>query len=143
MDPFQLDRFVLAQQSSYEQARAELRNGRKRSHWIWFIFPQIAGLGHSEMSHRYAISSAEEATAYHTHSLLGPRLTECTTLVTEVMGRSISDIFGQPDDLKFHSCMTLFASVTHDDVFAQALRKYFGGRRDRLTLERLQQIARG
>lgn len=143
MDAFQLDRFVLAQEPCYDQARAELRNGRKQSHWMWFIFPQISGLGHSEMSRRYSISSVHEAAAYHSHPLLGARLIECTTLVRDVSGRSIRDIFGQPDDLKFHSCMTLFASVTHDDVFMQALRKHFRGCLDRLTLERLQKIARG
>jgi uncharacterized protein (DUF1810 family) len=136
--PFDLQRFVEAQAPIYEQVRAELRAGHKRSHWMWFVFPQIAGLGQSEMARRYAISSLVEAQAYLAHPVLGPRLRDCTGWVNSVEGRSIEDIFGHPDDLKFHSSMTLFARAAEDPViFDAALRKYFGGRSDRLTLARL------
>src|ERR1700685_3939919 len=102
-----LDRFVDAQDRVFEQVRRELRDGHKRSHWMWFVFPQLSGLGHSPMAQRYAIGSLGEATAYLEHPVLGPRLVECAALVDAVEGRSIGDIFGSPDDLKFHSCMTL------------------------------------
>ena len=129
-----LDRFVAAQDRVFEQVRRELRDGRKRSHWMWFVFPQLGGLGHSAMAQRYAIGSLGEATAYLEHPVLGPRLIECAELVNEVAGRSIGDIFGSPDDLKFHSCMTLFASVADAPaVFDEALAKYFGGAPDRQT----------
>jgi len=129
-----LDRFVAAQDRVFEQVRRELRDGRKRSHWMWFVFPQLSGLGHSAMAQRYAIGSLGEATAYLEHPVLGPRLIECAELVNEVAGRSIGDIFGSPDDLKFHSCMTLFASVADAPaVFDEALAKYFGGAPDRQT----------
>jgi uncharacterized protein (DUF1810 family) len=135
---YNLERFVEAQKGVYEQATRELRAGRKRSHWIWFIFPQITGLGHSEMSRHYAISSLAEAEAYLKHPVLGPRLRECTQLVVDVEGRSIDEILGDPDDLKFRSSMTLFAHAGPDErVFRQALQKYFDGVEDRLTLERL------
>jgi uncharacterized protein (DUF1810 family) len=105
---------------------------------MWFIFPQLRGLGHTQMAIKFGIASREEAEAYLQHPLLGPRLTECTRLVTEVEGRSIHEILGSPDDLKFRSSMTLFASVTSDnDIFTAALQKYFGGEFDRLTLETL------
>ena len=107
-DPFDLQRFVDAQASVYERVRAELRNGRKQSHWMWFIFPQIAGLGHSAMAQRYAISSLREAEAYLKHPVLGPRLRECTRLMLRIEGKSAHDILGSPDDLKFHSSLTLF-----------------------------------
>jgi uncharacterized protein (DUF1810 family) len=136
--PFDLQRFVEAQAPIYEQVRAELRAGHKRSHWMWFVFPQIAGLGQSEMARRYAISSLVEAQAYLAHPVLGPRLRDCTGWVNSVEGRSIEDLFGHPDDLKFHSSMTLFARAAEDPViFDAALRKYFGGQSDRLTLARL------
>jgi uncharacterized protein (DUF1810 family) len=136
--PFDLQRFVEAQAPIYEQVRAELRAGHKRSHWMWFVFPQIAGLGQSEMARRYAISSLLEAQAYLAHPVLGPRLRDCTGWVNSVEGRSIEDLFGHPDDLKFHSSMTLFARAAEDPViFDAALRKYFGGQSDRLTLARL------
>src|ERR1700681_2727136 len=116
-DPHHLQRFVAAQDAagSYEAATRELAAGRKRSHWMWFVFPQIAGLGSSHRAQRYAISSRAEAAAYLAHQGLGPRLRECTRLVTRVPDRSIHDIFGSPDDLKFHSSMTLFAQATPDN----------------------------
>ena len=116
----------------------ELRGGRKRSHWMWFVFPQIAGLGHSPMAHRYAIGSRDEAGAYLKHPVLGPRLVTCTDLVISIERRSAHDIFGSPDDRKFHSSMTLFETVSAaDSVFSQALQKYFSGMRDTATLQRL------
>jgi uncharacterized protein (DUF1810 family) len=137
-DPFRLQRFVTAQQPLYEKACGELRNGQKRSHWMWFIFPQIQGLGQSEMSRRYAISSVEEAVAYLKHPILGARLRECTKLVLATEGRSIHQVLGSPDDLKFHSCMTLFSRAAPDEpLFRDALAKFFGGALDDQTLERL------
>jgi uncharacterized protein (DUF1810 family) len=137
-DPYNLERFVKAQNPVFEQVCAELRSGGKESHWMWFMFPQIKGLGYSSTSMRFAISSKEEAEAYLRHPILGPRLRECTELVVLVDGLSIRDIFGYPDYLKFHSCMTLFAQATSENqVFKDALKKYFGGELDRPTLERL------
>ena len=137
-DPFDLQRFVTAQDALYEQVCVELRGGRKEGHWIWFIFPQMRGLGSSAMANAFGIASREEAAAYLKHAVLGTRLRECTRLVNLVEGRSIDRIFGYPDDLKFRSSMTLFASVASDkQVFEDALRKYFGGEMDRLTLEKL------
>ncbi len=137
-DPFDLDRFVQAQDPVLAQVRLELADGRKRTHWMWFVFPQLRGLGHSPMAQRYAIASLAEAQAYLEHPVLGPRLTECTGLVLKVEGRSIHQILGSPDDLKFHSSMTLFAlAQQHDPVFRRALNKYFDGVLDRLTAERL------
>lgn len=127
-----------AQAPVFEQVRAELREGRKRGHWMWFVFPQIHGLGYSPLASKFAISSLAEAAAYLQHPVLGPRLRECGQLVTQVDGRPITEIFGSPDDLKFRSCMTLFAHATSDNrVFKDALQKYFGGDFDRLTIERL------
>jgi uncharacterized protein (DUF1810 family) len=138
LDGYNLQRFVDAQDAVFEQARAELREGRKRSHWMWFIFPQIKGLGHSALAKRFAISGKEEAEAYLNHPLLGPRLRECTQVVNLVEGRSIEQIFGDPDDLKFRSSMTLFAHASSDNrVFRDAIEKYFAGQFDPLTLERL------
>jgi uncharacterized protein (DUF1810 family) len=137
-DPYHLQRFVDAQNSIFDQVCSELRQGQKRGHWIWFIFPQIQGLGHSQMANTYAISSREEAAAYLKHPILGPRLRECTRLVNLIEGRSVEQIFGYPDDLKFRSSMTLFAQVTAENgVFTDALKKYFGGEGDPLTIERL------
>jgi uncharacterized protein (DUF1810 family) len=137
-DPFDLQRFVDAQRDAYARAVAELRSGRKQSHWIWFIFPQIFGLGHSETAQRFAITSRAEAAAYLAHPLLGPRLCECTGLVNALDGLSAHDIFGSPDDLKFRSSMTLFAAAAEDmSLFEEALRKYYGGVGDPLTLARL------
>jgi len=137
-DPFNLTRFVTAQNRVYDEVRSELREGNKRSHWMWFVFPQIKGLGHSPMSQNFAISSREEARAYLQHPILGPRLLECTQLVNGTTDLTIHQIFGSPDDLKFHSCMTLFAKAAPDNkVFEEALRKFFGGRQDQSTLDRL------
>jgi len=137
-DPFNLQRFVDAQNPVFEQLRSELRQGRKESHWMWFVFPQLKGLGHSWMANKFAISSREEAEAYLGHSILGPRLKECTRLVNLVEGRSIEQIFGYPDNLKFRSSMSLFSFVGSDnEVFVAALKRYFDGQPDPLTLERL------
>jgi uncharacterized protein (DUF1810 family) len=133
-----LQRFVDAQSPVFEEVCLELQEGRKKGHWMWFIFPQIEGLGYSPLARKFAISSREEAEAYLNHPILGPRLRHCTRLITLVEGRTIDQIFGDPDDLKFHSAMTLFANATSDNqVFRDALHKYFGGQLDRLTLERL------
>lgn len=138
-DPYDLQRFVDAQEGDYEQVRAELRAGRKTSHWMWYIFPQIAGLGHSAMAQMYAISGRAEAVSYLQHRLLGPRLRECTRLVNEVRGRTIEEILGGIDALKFRSSMTLFAKVTEDNLaFLDALEKYCDGEMDELTLAKLQ-----
>jgi uncharacterized protein (DUF1810 family) len=137
-DPFNLQRFADAQQPVYETVRAELRAGQKRSHWMWFVFPQIEGLGSSGMARRFAISSLEEARAYLEHPVLGARLRECSRLVADVNGRSIEEIFGYPDDMKFRSSMTLFAQATpENEVFVECLRKYFEGEADPSTLARL------
>jgi len=137
-DPHNLERFVNAQNPVYEQVCAELRNGRKEGHWMWFIFPQLRGLGHSQIATYFGICSRQEAEAYLKHTVLGPRLRECSRLVNLVEGHSISEILGYPDDLKFKSSMSLFASITPDNrVFNDALQKYFGGELDRLTMERL------
>ena len=137
-DHHNLQRFVDAQSPVFEEVCGELREGRKKGHWMWFIFPQIEGLGYSQLARKFAISSREEAEAYLNHPILGPRLRHCTRLITLVEGRSIGQIFGDPDDLKFHSSMTLFANATSDNqVFRDALQKYFDGELDRLTVERL------
>ena len=137
-DPFDLQRFVDAQAAVYERVRAELKNGRKQSHWMWFIFPQIAGLGHSAMAQRYAISSLDDAKAYLANPVLGPRLRECTSLVLQVVGKSALQILGSPDDMKFRSCMTLFARAAPEEaLFRTALEKYFDGVEDSQTLTRL------
>jgi uncharacterized protein (DUF1810 family) len=137
-DTHNLQRFVDAQDPVYKAVLSELREGRKRGHWMWFIFSQIKGLGHSHLASKFAVSSREEAEAYLKHPILGPRLRECSRLVTLVEGRSIEHIFGYPDDLKFRSSMTLFAQATSENgIFINALEKYFGGEFDRSTLERL------
>ncbi len=136
-DPFHLQRFVTAQAPVYDGVCAELAAGRKTSHWMWFIFPQLKGLGRSATAQFYGIASRAEADAYWRHRLLGPRLQQCTELVLAVNGSSALQIFGSPDDLKFHSCMTLFAQVTAEPVFRQALEKYFAGQEDAQTLQRL------
>ena len=137
-DPSDLGRFVQAQGPVLAQVHRELGDGRKRSHWMWFVFPQLAGLGHSAMARRYALSSPAEARAYLGHPLLGPRLMELTELVNRVEGRSIREILGSPDDLKFHSSMTLFALARPSaSVFRGALDRYFGGVPDKGTLDRL------
>jgi uncharacterized protein (DUF1810 family) len=137
-DPYELRRFVDAQNPVYTQVLRELRDGEKESHWMWFIFPQLRGLGHSRMSTVYGIASQKEAEAYLAHPILGPRLRECTQIVNRIERRSIEEIFGSPDDLKFRSSMTLFARAAHDNLdFQDALQKYFAGQPDPLTLERL------
>jgi uncharacterized protein (DUF1810 family) len=145
-DPYRLQRFVDAQASCFAQVRSELLAGQKQSHWMWFVFPQISGLGSSPMAQRFAISGPAEADAYLTHPVLGERLRDCTALVNAVAGRSVHDIFGYPDNLKFHSSVTLFAwVVAHgpplqmlgNHVFADALTKYFKGKPDQATLDRL------
>jgi uncharacterized protein (DUF1810 family) len=137
-DAFDLERFVSAQAALIEQVRRELAAGYKQTHWMWFIFPQLRGLGHSATAQRYGISGAQEAQAYLQHPLLGPRLVECTSLVNAVTGRSAHEIFGSPDDLKFRSSMTLFSQVPEAcPVFQQALDQYFGGIADPRTLQLL------
>jgi uncharacterized protein (DUF1810 family) len=139
---FDLDRFVRAQVSVYDQALAELRSGRKRTHWIWFIFPQIEGLGHSATSTQYAIKGLEEARAYLQHPLLGPRLIECAEAVLAVEGRTASDIFPYPDDLKLRSSMTLFeCAADPGSTYSRVLDKYFQIKRDERTLRLLKQRA--
>jgi len=137
-DPYDLQRFLDAQSRCFERVCRELSEGYKQSHWMWFIFPQFKGLGHSAMANRYAISSREEAAAYLRHPVLGSRLRHCTELVISIEGRTIEEIFGDPDDLKFRSSMTLFANAAEDKrIFEDALRKYFSGKPDPLTLDRL------
>jgi uncharacterized protein (DUF1810 family) len=135
---YDLQRFVDAQRDVYATALAELRAGHKRSHWMWFIFPQIAGLGHSDMARRYTIRSADEAAAYLAHPVLGPRLRECASSVATHEDLSVDDIFGSPDNMKFHSSMTLFADVAPDEAIFQAcLDRFFDGIPDSATIERL------
>ncbi len=137
-DPFDLNRFTSAQDEVYDRVLAELRNGQKRTHWIWYIFPQIDGLGHSATSKRYAIKSVDEARKYVNHPVLGSRLLECAEAVLSVEGRPVSEIFGYPDDLKLKSSMTLFARVTDaDSVFVRVLEQCFQGERDSRTLQLL------
>jgi uncharacterized protein (DUF1810 family) len=137
-DPYHLQRFVDAQNPVYGKVCAELRDGRKRSHWMWFIFPQVMGLGSSPLARKFAISSLAEAAAYLQHPILGPRLIECTRLVNLIEGRPIQQIFGYPDDLKFRSSMTLFAHAAGENqLFVDALQKYFKGEFDPTTLARL------
>ena len=141
-DDFDLQRFVAAQEKAYARVVKELRNGRKDSHWIWYIFPQIDGLGTSAMTKRYSIKSIAEAQAYLDHATLGSRLCECADLVLAVEGKSILQIMGYPDDLKLCSSMTLFSHVSKKPIFSQILDKYFSGKADEKTLEILQSIKR-
>jgi uncharacterized protein (DUF1810 family) len=143
-DPHDLDRFLQAQAPVYEQVLAELRAGCKRSHWMWFVFPQLSGLGHSAMAQRYAIGSFAQAQAYLAHPVLGARLRECSGLVLAVQHGSIHEIFGSPDDLKFRSSMTLFGRADPaDDLFRQCLQKYYGGEQDPQTLALLSSMDAG
>lgn len=143
-DPYRLQRFVEAQDPVFEQVLRELAAGEKETHWMWFVFPQIEGLGQSETARKYSIRSREEARAYLDHPVLGPRLLQCTRLVAGVEGRSAERIFGHPDNLKLRSCMTLFGAVASEDqVFGDVLQKYFGGEADALTLERLRGLPPG
>lgn len=139
-DAFDLQRFVQAQDRNYAEALAELGRGRKTSHWMWYVFPQIAGLGFSAMAQTYAIGSLAEARSYLAHPVLGARLRACVAAVLAVEGRTAHEIFGAPDDVKFRSSLTLFARAGPDEpLFRQALEKYFAGRPDPRTLERLGQ----
>lgn len=139
--PHDLDRFVEAQEPVYSRVIAELAAGRKQSHWMWFVFPQVAGLGFSAMAQRYAIGSRAEAEAYLAHPVLGPRLIECTRLVLGVADKTIHAILGSPDDLKFRSSMTLFDAVSDIRIFADAIDKYYAGERDPATLAALERMA--
>ena len=135
-DPFNLARFLDAQRDDYARALAEIEGGRKRSHWMWYIFPQFAGLGFSSTAQFYAIRSLDEARAYLAHPVLGPRLRECAEAALRVEGKSATEVFGSPDDLKLRSCATLFAHVSEPGyVFERLLAKYYGGERDARTLE--------
>jgi uncharacterized protein (DUF1810 family) len=134
-DPYDLDRFVTAQASVFAQVLDELRAGCKRSHWMWFVFPQLQGLGTSSMAQRYGIASLAEARAYLAHPVLGPRLLECCRLMLQVQGRSAQAILGSPDDLKFRSCCTLFAlAAPREAVFRQCLDRFYGGQQDPRTV---------
>lgn len=137
---FDLKRFVSAQEKVYDRVLAELKNGSKRSHWMWYVFPQLDGLAHSTTSKYYAIKSREEAIAYLNHAILGTRLIECTEAVLAVEGKTVSEIFGYPDNLKLQSSMTLFSNVTTDPIFARVLDKYFQGDRDEKTLQILDKL---
>jgi uncharacterized protein (DUF1810 family) len=137
-DPYSLERFVAAQDPVFDNVCAELRAGHKRSHWMWFIFPQIQGLGRSEMARTYALSSLDEARAYLQHPVLAPRLIWTSQILADLEGRSAAEIFGSPDDMKFHSSMTLFSRADPAEaVFAECLKKYFAGRPDTATLDLL------
>lgn len=134
-DPFALDRFVQAQAPVYDEVVAELRACRKRTHWMWFVFPQLAGLGHSSMAQYYGIATLAEAQAYLAHPVLGPRLRECCALVLAAPGQDAHRIFGSPDDVKFRSCVTLFQrAAPGEPLFGQCLDRYFGGAPDAQTL---------
>jgi len=130
-----LSRFITAQHFTYEQVLLELKQGCKRSHWMWFIFPQFCGLGYSDRTRFYAIKSVEEARAYVQDSLLGERLVECAGLLLEIEGKTVRDIFESPDDLKLQSSMTLFTSVSELEIFDKVLERYFEGKKDQRTLE--------
>ena len=135
-DPFDLERFVTAQAAAFDEALAELRAGRKRSHWMWFVFPQLAGLGNSPTAWFYGIRSRVEARAYLAHPTLGARLRECAQLLLDLHGRSADEVFGYPDVLKLRSCMTLFDVVADgESCFSAVLDKYYGGERDARTLQ--------
>jgi len=137
-DPFDLHRFVTAQAPVIDQVTRELAAGRKTSHWMWFVFPQLRGLGHSAMSYTYGIASLDEARAYLAHPVLGQRLRDCTVLVNRHRGRTIHEIFGSPDDLKFHSSITLFDIASgHEEPFITALNIHFAGIGDEATLRSL------
>ena len=139
-DPYDLQRFVDAQHADYDRALREIRSGRKQSHWMWYVFPQFAGLGMSSTSQRYAIGSVAEASAYLVHRLLGPRLHECADAVLQVSNRSALEIFGSPDDMKLHSSATLFAHVSPaGSVFHRILDAYFEERRDSRTLRLIEE----
>jgi uncharacterized protein (DUF1810 family) len=138
-DNFGLDRFVTAQRGSYDRALAELRSGKKRSHWIWYVFPQVAGLGSSSMANRYAIQSRREGAAYLAHPILGPRLIQCAEALLQLDGKTAEEVMGHPDDLKLRSSMTLFAALSAaDSPFQKVLNQYFSGIGDVRTTEYLE-----
>lgn len=140
MDPFDLSRFVQAQQQTYDQALSELQRGRKQSHWMWYVFPQLDGLGFSPITKRFSIKSEDEARAYLKHPTLGPRLLECAEAILSIEGKSAREILGSPDDLKLKSCATLFAHVSPPgSVFERILEKFYSGERDAATLRLLTQ----
>ena len=142
-DPYNLNRFITAQEGLFENVLTELKNGRKQTHWMWFIFPQIDGLGFSSTTKYYAIKNLEEARQYLTHPVLGARLLQCSQLVLAVEGKSAHNIFGSPDDMKLKSCMTLFTQVAGpDSVFASVLEKYFHGKPDEKTISLLGAVAK-
>ncbi len=135
MDPYDLERFVAAQGPIYRQVTQELRRGAKRTHWMWFVFPQLRGLGRSATAEHYGIASEDEARAYWRHPVLGPRLTECTELLLAITGKTAVEVLGSPDDLKLRSSMTLFERVAPEEpIFAQTLERFFDGHRDERTL---------
>ena len=137
-DPFELERFIEAQRPVFDTVLGELKEGRKRSHWMWFVFPQIAGLGGSAMAVRYAIGSRDEARAYLAHPILGSRLRHCIRLLNAIKGRTAHEIFGTPDDLKLRSSLTLFADAAPEEpLFADALKRFYAGQSDPNTLDRL------
>jgi uncharacterized protein (DUF1810 family) len=142
-DPFDLSRFLTAQERTYASVLAELKSGQKRSHWMWFIFPQIEGLGRSSTAQHYAIKCLDEARHYLKNPVLGARLLECAEVLENIKGRSASAIFGYPDDMKLRSSLTLFASVEedHDSIFNRLLEKYFHGEPDERTLEQLENLS--
>ncbi len=142
-DRFELRRFVEAQSAVYSNVTEELSAGRKRSHWMWFVFPQIAGLGSSTMAQRFAIGSKGEARAYLAHDILGPRLIECTRLVMAASEKPINAILGSPDDMKFRSSMTLFDAVSNHEIFGQAIRTFYPDGKDPATLDILRQLEHG
>lgn len=141
-DSFDLERFVLAQEPTFDLALAEVRAGSKRSHWMWFIYPQLCGLGHSDMAKRYGITNVREALAYLEHPILGQRLIEISEAALSVSGRSATEIFGRPDDMKLRSCATLFSKVSNaDSVFQRLIDKYFDGEADEATLMLLNSLS--
>jgi uncharacterized protein (DUF1810 family) len=143
-DPHDLRRFIVAQEQDYDAALAELRGGRKRSHWMWYVFPQFDGLGVSATSRRYAVKSVAEAEAYLRHPVLGARLRECAEAVLDIDGRSAAEIFGPPDDMKLRSCATLFAYTSQEgSVFHRIIDRYFGGRHDDRTLQLIERARTG
>jgi uncharacterized protein (DUF1810 family) len=139
-DPDDLKRFISAQQAVYSQALAEIQRGEKRTHWMWFIFPQIVGLGNSPTARYYAVRGPNEVSRYLLHPVLGTRLIECTRAVLALEGRSMQAVFGSPDDLKLKSCMTLFETAAGEPYFTQVLQKHYGGERDTLTLDILDSL---
>ncbi len=139
-DLYDLNRFISAQDKVYARVLTELKNGRKRSHWMWYIFPQLDGLAQSTTSKYYAIKSREEAIAYLNHPVLGARILECANTILAIEGKTVSEIFGYPDDRKLKSSMTLFSDVASDSVFARVLDKYFQGERDDRTLQLLEKL---